>query len=145
MLSPPEGQGKENAMSRYDDMSPVSRQDKDREAEADLYAADRRDDYAAARARCGTCGECGGHDGMRGYDRIAVGFLLEQRPDRGLWRWHVDPHHLYAQCFQCNPYGDIPRGYEYLDNDQVRAWLATACDCTPCMMDRGEIPIRGRA
>ena len=130
-------------MSRYDTMAPVSRQDKDHEVEAALYAAERLDDYAAARSRCGTCGECGGSDGMRAYDREAAGWFIWGNTPPAFYLWHADPHHLYAICKDCNPGGQVPNGYERMNRGQVIVWMAKRCDCPACMLDRGDIPITG--
>lgn len=127
----------------YESMDAVRRQDVDREKEAALYAADRRDDYA--RSRCGTCDQCGSSDGMRGYDREAVQwFVWAGGSLPTLWRWHADPHHLYDACHQCNQGRVVPEGYERMSREQIQEWLGTPCDCAACLLDRGEIPIGGK-
>jgi len=126
-------------MSRYADMDPIRRQDKDSEAEAAQYAAEQRDDYTANRSRCGTCGYCGSRDGMKGLDRVAVADTMAWDPRMPFWQWSPDKHHLYRPCPECNSGHVVPADYEPMSREQVREWLATLCDCTACMMDRGEI------
>ena len=123
----------------YENMDPISRQDKDREAEAAQYAAERLSDYTAARFCCGTCDQCGGHDGMRAYDRVAVNWFIWGNAPPTFYQLRADLHHLFACCDPCNPGKVVPDGYELMSREQVRDWLATPCDCTACMMDRGEI------
>jgi hypothetical protein len=100
----------------------------------DDYVAGRREERDAAMGD--RCPDCDGMDGMASIMRET----LTDEEIIAAYQWYTYPggcdHYLYITCWQCNPRGRIPAGYEPVDAAWVRAWLARTCGCQDCRQER---------
>ena len=99
-------------------------------AHDDFNASIRERRAAAMDAYC--CPECGSPSGMAGIAREYV------TPGDGPWYRVLshESHDLYTPCWACNRRRRIPAGYEPVDAEWVRDWLARECRCADCERER---------
>jgi len=102
---------------------------------------ERRREEDRARAATGCCW-CGSPKGMEAWSRESIAAVLANphrytMPKR-FWRWPGEDHDLFIPCPQCNLAGQVPDGYEPVDDVYVEAWLRRQCQCPDCRRERGE-------
>ena len=102
--------------------------------ERDDWTLALREERDAAMGRY-DCPECGSIDGM-------VSVWREEIRDADIARggWYYYPggcdHYIYRACPCCNRRGAVREGYEPVDAEWIRAWLARPCQCNDCRRKR---------